>query len=83
MLSYTCNVVIFSLLRVISCVLSGSLSKSGPLNFGTKNNFPSFAELPSVIGKVKFIDFVKRATSPKMQLAEFRFHTNPKVHSLL
>ena len=29
----------------ISCchrVLSGSLSKSGPLDFGTKNNFPSF-----------------------------------------
>ena len=22
--------------------LSGSLSKSGPLDFGTKNNFPSF-----------------------------------------
>ena len=26
----------------ISAILSGSLSKSGPLNFGTKNNFPSF-----------------------------------------
>ena len=23
-------------------ILSGSLSKSGPLDFGTKNNFPSF-----------------------------------------
>ena len=89
-------------------ILSGSLSKSGPLDFGTKNNFPSFfvsekglvhiykkaiyyfpvsyfcfatsqnrilaeLQLPSVIGKVKFTDFVKRATSPKMQLAEFRF----------
>ena len=39
--------------------------------------------LPTVIRKVKFTDFVKRATSPKMQLAEFRFHTNSKVHSLL
>ena len=39
--------------------------------------------LPTVIRKVKFIDFVKRATSPKMQLAEFRFHRNSKVHSLL
>ena len=99
-------------------LLSGSLSKSGPLDFGTKNNFPSFfvsekglvhiykkaiyyfpvsyfcfatsqnrilaeLQLPSVIRKVKFTDFVKRATSPKMQLAEFRFHTNSKVHSLL
>ena len=99
-------------------VLSGSLSKSGPLDFGTKNNFPSFfvsekglahiykkaiyyfpvsyfcfatsqnwtlaeLQLPSVIRKVKFTAFVKRATSPKMQLAEFRFHTNSKVHSLL
>ena len=87
--------------------LSGSLSKSGPLDFGTKNNFPSFfvsekglvhiykkaiyyfpvsyfcfatsqnwilaeLQLPSVIRKVKFTDFVKRATSPKIQLAEFR-----------
>ena len=94
--------------------LSGSLSKSGPLDFGTKNNLPSFfvsekglvhiykkaiyyfpvsyfcfatsqkilaeLQLPSVIRKVKFTDFVKRATSPKMQLAEFRFHTNSKVH---
>ena len=24
------------------CVLSGSPAKSGPLDFGTKNNFPSF-----------------------------------------
>ena len=98
--------------------LSGSLSKSGPLDFGTINNFPSFfvsekglahiykkaiyyfpvsyfcfttsqnwilaeLQLPSVIRKVKFTDFVKRATSPKMQLAEFRFATNSKVHSLL
>ena len=39
--------------------------------------------LPTVIRKVKLTDFVKRATSPKMQLAEFRFHTNSKVHSLL
>ena len=39
--------------------------------------------LPTVIRKVKFTDFVKRATSPKMQLAEFRFHTNSKVYSLL
>ena len=96
--------------------LSGSPAKSGPLDFGTKNNFPSFfvrekglariykkaiyyfpvsyfcfatsqncilakLRLPTVIRKVKFTDFVKRATSPKMQLAEFRFHT--KVHSLL
>ena len=27
-----------------------------------------------MIRKVKFTDFVKRATSPKMQLTEFRFH---------
>ena len=39
--------------------------------------------LPTVIRKVKFTDFVKCATSPKMQLAEFCFHTNSKVHSLL
>ena len=103
---------------VYLCQLSGSLSKSGPLDFGTKNNFLSFfvsekslvhiykkaiyyfpvsyfgfatsqnsilaeLQLPSVIRKVKFTDFVKRATSPKMQLAEFRFRTNSKVHSLL
>ena len=96
----------------------GSPVKSGPLDFGTKNNFPSFfvrekglahiykkainyfpvsyfrfatsqncilaeLRLPTVIRKVKFADFVKRATPPKMQLAEFRFHTNSKVHSLL
>ena len=98
--------------------LSGSLSKSGPLDFVTKNNFPSvfvsekglalmyikaiyyflvsyfcFAtsqncllaelRLPTEIRKVKFIDFVKRATSPKMQLAQFRLHTNSMEHSLL
>ena len=98
--------------------LSGSPAKSGPLDFGTKNNFPSFfvsekglvhiyknetyyfpvvyfcfatsqnwilaePRLPTVIRKVKFTDFVKRATSPKMQLTEFRFHTNSKVHSIL
>ena len=39
--------------------------------------------LPTVIRKVKFTDFVKRATSPKIQLVEIRFHTNFKVHSLL
>ena len=39
--------------------------------------------LPTVIRNVKFTDFVKRAMSPKMQLAEFRFHTNSKVHLLL
>ena len=33
--------------------------------------------------KVKFADFVKRATSPKIKLAEIRFHTNSKVHSVL
>ena len=83
-------------------VLSGSPAKSGPLDFGTKNNFRSFfgrekglthihkkaiyyfpvsyfcfatsqncilaeLRLPTVIRKVKFTDFVKRATSPKMQ----------------
>ena len=32
--------------------------------------------LPTVIRKVKFTDFVKRATSPKMQLSEFRFLSN-------
>ena len=98
--------------------LSGSPAKSGPLDFGTKNNFPSFfirekglahiykkaiyyfpvsyfcfaasqncilAELRllTLMRKVKFTDFVKRATSPKLQLAEFRFHTNSRVHSLL
>ena len=44
-----------------------------------------FAELrlPTVIRKVEFTDFVKRATSPKMQFAEFRFHKNSKVYSLL
>jgi len=39
--------------------------------------------LPSVIRKVKFTDFVKHATLSKMQLTEFCFHTNSKVHSLL
>ena len=39
--------------------------------------------LSTVIRKVKSTDFVKRATSPKMQLAEFRFHTNFEVHSFL
>ena len=98
--------------------LSGSPAKSGPLDFGTKNNFTSFfvrekglahiykkaiyyfpvsyfyfatsqncilaeLRLPTVIRKVKFTDFVKRAMSPKIQLAEFHFHTNFKVHSLL
>ena len=100
------------------CSLSGSPAKSGPLDFGTKNNFPSFfvsekdlvhiyinaiyyfpvlyfcfatsqnsilaePRLPTVIRKVKFTDFVKRATSPKMQLTEFCFHMNSKVHSIL
>ena len=41
--------------------------------------------LPTVIRKAKFTNLIKRATSPKMQLAEFRFHTNSyksyKVHS--
>ena len=37
----------------------------------------------TVVTKVKFTDFVKRATSLKMQLAEFRFHINFKVDSLL
>ena len=98
--------------------LSGCPAKSGPLDFGTKNNFPSFfvsekglvhiyknatyyfpvsyfcpatsqnwilGELrsPSVLRKVKLTDFVRRATSPKMQLAEFRFHATSKIHSLL
>ena len=98
--------------------LSGSPAQSGPLDFGTKNDFPSFfvrekglahiyikaiyyfpvsyfcfatsqnclfaeLRLPTMIRKVKFTDFVKSATCPKMQLAKFRFHTNSKVHSLL
>ena len=96
--------------------LSGSPAKSGPLDFGTKNNVPSFfvsekdlvhiyknkicsvlyfcfstnqnsilaePRLPTVIRKVKFTDFVKCATSPKMLLTEFCFHTNSKVHSIL
>jgi len=36
-----------------------------------------------MITKVKFTDFVNRATSSKMQLTEFHFHTNSKAHSLL
>ena len=99
-------------------MLSGSPAKSGPLDFGTKNNFPSFfvserglihiyknaiyyfpvlyfcfatsqnsilaePRLPAVIRKVKLTDFLKRATSPKMQLTEFRFPTNSEVHSIL
>ena len=86
--------------------LRGSPAKSGPLDFGTKNNSPSFfvreKGLAHIYKKaiyyfpvssfcfatsqncmVNLTDFVKRATSPKMQLAEFRFHTNFKVHSLL
>ena len=38
---------------------------------------------PSVPRKVKFTDFVRCAMSPKMQLAEFRFHATSKIHSLL
>ena len=107
-----------SALSLVRLLLSGSLSKSGPLDSGTKNNFPSFCvsekglahiykkaiyyfpvsyfcfatsqnwiladlRLPTVIRKVKFTDFVKRTTSSKMQLAEFRSHTTFKVHSLL
>ena len=88
--------------------LSGSLSKSGPLDFGIKNNFPSFfvsekglahiykkaiyylpicyfrlatsqncilaeLRLPTVIRKVKFTDFVKRATSLKCSWRNFVF----------
>ena len=36
-----------------------------------------------MISKVKFPDFVKRAASPKMQLTEFRFYSNSKLHALL
>ena len=36
-----------------------------------------------MISNVKFPDFVKRVASPKMQLTEFRFYTNSKLHSLL
>ena len=36
-----------------------------------------------MLRKVKFNDFVRRATSPKMHLAEFRFHATSEVHSLL
>ena len=52
--------------------------------FATSQNW-ILAELrlPTVIRKVKFSDFVKRAMSPKIQLTEFRLHTNFKVHSLL
>ena len=98
-------------------VLSGSLSnKSGPLDFGTKNNFPSFfvseKGLANLYKKVLFSNFLfllcyepklhfgqtevadrdqkgkiprflKRATSPKIHLGKFRFHTNSKAHSLL
>ena len=39
--------------------------------------------LPTMIRKVKSTNFVKHAMSPKMQLAEFCFHTNSKVHSSL
>ena len=39
--------------------------------------------LPTVIRKVEFTDFVKRARSPRMQLADLRFHANSKVHLLL
>ena len=94
--------------------LSGSLSKSGPLDFGTKNNFPSFfvseKGLVHICKKnnLLFSSFlfllcykpklnfgrtavaerdqkgkIHRVTSPKMQLAEFRFHTNSNVDSLL
>ena len=42
-----CPAVSWAPLELISALLqclliSGSLSKSGPLDFGTKNNFPSF-----------------------------------------
>ena len=46
-------------------------------------NFGGTEVADRVIRKVKFTDFVKRATSPKMHLTEFRFHTNSNVHSLL
>ena len=115
------NIMVLSILGLFLKILAGlrgSPAKSGPLDFGTKNNFSSFyvsekglvhiykkaiyyfpvsyfcfatsqncilaePRLPTVIRKVKFTDFVKRATSPKIQLVEIRFHTNFKVHSLL
>ena len=104
-------------LRLVGAIqiiqLSGSLSESGPRNFGTENNFPSFYVSQKGLAhiyKKRFIFFqlfllcykpklhfgrtevadrgqkgkiVKRATSPKIQLTEFRFHRNSKVHSLL
>ena len=111
-LNLTLNLLLFNLCTLCARdfdTLSGSPAKSGPLDFGTKNNFPLFfvrekglariykkaiyyfavsyfcfatsqncilaeLRLPTVIRTVKFTDFVKRDTSPKMQLAEFRFH---------
>ena len=102
-------------LRLVGAIpfmhLSGSLSKSGKRNFGTKNNFPSFfvsekglahiynkaiyffssclfllcyepklhfailaeLRLPTVIRKVTFADFLKRATSNQSAAARISF----------
>ena len=49
------------------------------LNFGRAK----VADGDQKLRKVEFTDFVKRATANKMQLTEFRFHKNSKVHSLL
>ena len=46
---------------------------------GLKLNFGQTA-VADCDQKVKFTDFVKHATPPKMQLTEFRFQTNFKVH---
>ena len=48
----------------------------------SQNSILAEPRLPTIISKVKFSDFLKYATSHKMQLKEFRFHTNFKVHSI-
>ena len=49
----------------------------------SQNSILAELRVPTVIRKVKFTDFVKRATSLKMQLTEFCFHAKSRVHSLL
>ena len=44
-----------------------------------KIEFLAELRLPTMIRKVKLTDFVKRATCPKMQLSEFRFHAKVMI----
>ena len=67
--------IIFQFLFLLCHAL---LCNEPKLNFGRTK----VADL-TMIKEIKFTDFGKRATTPKMQPMEFRFHANSKVHSIL